>query len=60
MTEARKQANVIASMPQKAKQYYEVVVPFFDKIRYHTDKLEMIVSDEEWVLPKYRELLFMN
>ncbi len=60
MTEARKKANNISEIAERAKEYCEVVVPFFDKIRYHTDKLELIVSDEEWVLPKYRELLFMN
>lgn len=60
MTEERRLANLIPQMPERAQEYKQKVVPFFDAIRYHTDKLELIVSDEEWVLPKYRELLFMN
>jgi len=60
MTEERRLANLIPQMPERAQEYKQKVVPFFDTIRYHTDKLELIVSDEEWVLPKYRELLFMN
>jgi glutamine synthetase len=60
MTEERRLANLIPQMPERAQEYKQKVVPFFDAIRNHTDKLELIVSDEEWVLPKYRELLFMN
>ncbi len=60
MTEERRLANLIPQMPERAQEYKQKVVSFFDAIRYHTDKLELIVSDEEWVLPKYRELLFMN
>lgn len=59
MTEARKRANNVELIAERAKLYRTEVLPFFDKIRYHADKLELLVSDEEWTLPKYRELLFM-
>lgn len=58
MIEARKKANNIENMHQRAIQYCEQVKPYFDTIRYHSDKLEFIVEDSMWVLPKYRELLF--
>jgi glutamine synthetase len=58
MTQARKDANNIAEMGEKAEAYNKNVKPFLDKIRYHIDKLELIVDDEIWPLPKYRELLF--
>ncbi len=58
MTEQRKIANRIQDMADKAAAYCENVLPFFDKIRYHADKLELMVDDELWTLPKYRELLF--
>ena len=59
MTEARKRANTEESIAERARLYRTSVLPYFDKIRYHADKLELMVSDEEWTLPKYRELLFL-
>ena len=58
MTEARKSANKLESARKQAGEYCDKVVPYFDKIRREVDKLELIVSDEHWPLPKYRELLF--
>ncbi len=58
MVDARKAANNIEDDFDKAMAYKNFVVPFFDDIRYHVDKLEMLVDDEIWPLPKYRELLF--
>ncbi len=58
MINARKKANVISSAEQKAEAYCNQVRPFLDKIRYHCDKLELMVDDELWPLTKYRELLF--
>ena len=58
MIEARKEANSIVEPEEKAFVYCEKVLPFFDNIRYHVDKLELLVDDELWPLPKYRELLF--
>ena len=60
MTEERKKANAIESMPNKAKAYCNKVRPYFETIRYAVDKLEMIVDDKLWPLPKYRELLFLK
>jgi glutamine synthetase len=60
MIEARKVANKVEDEKEKAKQYSGTVAPFLDKIRYHCDKLELIVDDEIWPLPKYRELLFSS
>lgn len=60
MTEARKKANALATARKQAGAYCEQVFPFFDKIRYEVDKLELVVSDEFWPLPKYRELLFIR
>ena len=60
MIEARKVANKIESEREKAVQYHDTVQPYLDSIRYHADKLELIVEDELWVLPKYRELLFIR
>jgi len=60
MVEARKKANKLEDEKEKAKQYSQTVSPFLDKIRYHIDKLELIVDDEIWPLPKYRELLFTS
>ncbi|GHT06027.1 glutamine synthetase [Bacteroidia bacterium] len=60
MVEARKVANKIEDERKKAVAYHDKVLPFFDEIRYHTDKLELIVDDELWTLPKYRELLFVR
>ena len=58
MTEARKVANKIDSMRERAYAYYETVLPYLNKIRYHVDHLELMVDDEMWPLLKYRELLF--
>jgi len=58
MTEERKKANAITDNIQKVNAYYEKINPFLDDIRSHIDKLELIVDNELWPLPKYRELLF--
>ncbi len=58
MVEERKKANVITDSYKKAKEYERKVKPYLDEIRYHIDKLELIVDNEIWPLPKYRELLF--
>lgn len=60
MVDARKVANKIESEREKAIEYCENVVPFLEEIRYHIDKLELIVDNEMWTLPKYRELLFIR
>jgi glutamine synthetase len=60
MTEARKKANAIGDTREKAIAYCDEVKPYFDEIRYHVDKLELLVDDSEWELPKYRELLFLR
>ncbi len=60
LVEARKVANKIEAEREKAVAYHDTVVPFFEKIRYEIDKLEMIVDDEMWTLPKYRELLLIR
>lgn len=60
MIEARKVANRITDEYAKAVAYHDKVWPYFDVIRYHADKLELIVDDEMWSLPKYRELLFIR
>ncbi len=58
MIEERKKANVIEDEYKKAIAYEKKVKPYLDEIREHIDKLELIVDDEMWPLPKYRELLF--
>ncbi len=61
MIEARKKANALADSRAKAIAYCDDVKgAFFDKIRYHVDKLEVLVDDSEWLLPKYREILFLR
>ncbi|MGE4568485.1 MAG: glutamine synthetase III [Bacteroidales bacterium] len=60
MTDARKRANAIEDAREKAIAYHDEVFPFLDQIRYHIDKLELIVDNEMWPLPKYRELLFIR
>ena len=60
MIEARKVANKIASERKKAIAYHDTVAVAFDEIRYHADKLEEVVDNEMWPLPKYRELLFVR
>lgn len=58
MIEERKKANVIDDVVKKAKAYDNKVKPYLEEIREHIDKLELIVDNERWPLPKYRELLF--
>jgi glutamine synthetase len=58
MIEERKKANSIEDHKNQAMAYCEKVKGYFDDIRYHVDKLELIIDDENWPLPKYRELLF--
>lgn len=58
MTEERKKANKLDSAEKMAAAYCNKVKPFFEEIRYHADKLELLVDDELWTLTKYRELLF--
>ena len=58
LVEARKKANRIEDMAQRAKVYSHEVKDMMDKVRENADKLEMLIDDEMWTLPKYRELLF--
>jgi glutamine synthetase len=58
MVDIRRQINKIEHEYDKAVAYHDKVLPYFDIIRYNTDKLELIVDDEMWTLPKYREMLF--
>lgn len=58
MLVARKAANKIEDMEDKALSYCDTVKVYFDQIRYHADKLELLLDDEEWRLPKFREMLF--
>lgn len=58
MTNARKAANMLHDARDKAIAYCDTVKPFLDRIRYHSNKLELLVDDELWPLPKMRELLF--
>ncbi len=58
MIEARKVANKIEDEMEKAQKYASTILPYLNDIRYHIDKLERIVNDQLWPLPKYRELLF--
>ena len=60
MVEARKVANRLEKEKDKAVAYHDTVLPFFETIRYHADKLELLIDDEMWPLPKYRELLFVR
>ena len=60
MVNARKVANKIENPRAKAVAYHDTVETYFEAIRYHIDKLELIVADELWTLPKYRELLFIR
>lgn len=56
----RKRANRLENIRERAIVYHENVLPYFEKIRYQVDKLEMMVDDEMWTLPKYREILFVH
>ena len=58
MIEERKKANKIPGLYDRAVAYEKNVKPYLDKIRDHIDRLELIVDNEMWPLPKYRELLF--
>jgi glutamine synthetase len=61
MIESRKERNSISDTREKAIAYQKKVKDtYFDEIRYHVDKLELLVDDREWYLPKYREMLFLR
>ncbi|MGL4851422.1 MAG: glutamine synthetase III [Phocaeicola sp.] len=60
MVEARKVANKIEHEREKAVAYHDTIAPMLEEIRYHIDKLELIVDNQMWTLPKYRELLFIR
>jgi glutamine synthetase len=60
MNQARKEANQLSDARDMAIAYCEKVIPSFETIRYHIDKLEMLTDDSAWPLPKYRELLFIR
>ena len=60
MVETRKVINKIGDIREKAIAYHDRIAPTFDEIRAHIDKLELIVDNEMWTLPKYRELLFLR
>ena len=60
LIEARKVANRIETERKKAVAYHDTVAPMLEEIRYHIDKLELIVDNQMWTLPKYRELLFIR
>jgi glutamine synthetase len=60
MVDARKVGNKVEDVREKAESYSKNVLPFLDIIRYHIDHLELIVDNEIWPLPKYRELLFVR
>ncbi len=58
MINERKDANALTDTEQMANAYCDRVKPYFDEIRYHADKLELLVDNEIWTLTKYREMLF--
>ena len=60
MVEARRVANRIEDQREKAIKYHDTVAVYFDDIRYHIDKMEEVIDDQLWPLPKYRELLFIK
>jgi glutamine synthetase len=60
LIDARKAANKITSEREKAIAYHDTVAPVMETIRYHIDKLELMVDNQMWPLPKYRELLFIR
>lgn len=60
MVNARKEANILEDAREKALAYHDNVEAYFNTIRYHVDKLELIVDNQMWTLPKYRELLFIS
>ena len=60
MVEARKRANRLIDMRERAIAYHDTVAPYLDEIRDHIDDLELMVDNQMWPLPKYRELLFIR
>jgi len=60
MTEARKEANSLEDLETKADAYCYKIKSYFEPLRYHVDKLELLVDDAYWPLAKYRELLFLR
>ncbi len=60
LIDERREVNRIENEREKAVAYHDRIAPYLDEIRYHVDKLEQIVDDELWPLPKYRELLFIR
>ncbi|HPF94299.1 MAG TPA: glutamine synthetase type III, partial [Tenuifilaceae bacterium] len=60
MVDMRKEINIITDISTKAQRYSNEIKPYIEEIRYHIDKLELIVDNQMWPLPKYRELLFMR
>lgn len=60
MIDKRKEANAIEEADKRAEFYCNVIKPYLETIRYHVDKLEILVDDEIWSLPKYREMLFIK
>ncbi|MCK5846567.1 MAG: glutamine synthetase III [Bacteroidales bacterium] len=60
MIDSRKKANKIKDFTKQATAYSQDIKPYLNDIRYHIDKLELIVDDELWVMPKYREMLFIS
>ena len=60
MIEERKKANIIDDVREKSIAYDEIVKTYFEPIRYHVDKLEQLVDDSQWPLPKFREMLFIK
>lgn len=60
MVAARKVANKVDGEREKSIMYHDIIAPMLEQIRYHIDKLELIVDDQMWTLPKYREMLFIR
>ncbi len=58
MTQERKKANNLSNAEKMAEAYCDKVKPYFEIIRNHSDKLELLIDDQMWTLTKYRELLF--
>jgi glutamine synthetase len=60
LVDKRKEANQINDISERAEMYSTVIKPYIEEVRYHIDKLELIVDNKMWPLPKYRELLFIR
>ena len=60
MIDERKKVNKLTSSAKLAAAYCDKVKPYFEEIRYHCDKLELLVDDELWPLTKYREMLLIK